>query len=61
VYHSDQTAADSARYLEVARKYGLLVTGGSDFHGDNKPSIQLGTGHRGNLNIPKQVLDALRG
>jgi predicted metal-dependent phosphoesterase TrpH len=61
VYHSDQTAADSARYLDVARKYGLLVTGGSDFHGENKPSIQLGTGYRGNLNISKQVLDALRG
>jgi predicted metal-dependent phosphoesterase TrpH len=61
VYHSDQTAADSARYLDVARKYGLLVTGGSDFHGDNKPSIQLGTGYRGNLNISKQVLEALRG
>jgi predicted metal-dependent phosphoesterase TrpH len=59
VYHSDQTAADSARYLEIAGKYGLLVTGGSDFHGDNKPSIQLGTGFRGNLNVSKELLEAL--
>src|SRR4051794_27911689 len=48
VYHSDQTAEDSARYLGIAQKYGLLVTGGSDFHGENKPSIQLGTGFKGN-------------
>ncbi len=59
VYHSDQTAADSARYLELARKYGLLVTGGSDFHGGNKPSIQLGTGFKGNLNISKDLLGAM--
>jgi predicted metal-dependent phosphoesterase TrpH len=59
VYHSDQTAADSARYLELARKYELLVTGGSDFHGGNKPSIQLGTGYKGNLDISKQLLDAM--
>ncbi len=59
VYHSDQTAADSARYLAIARKYGLLVTGGSDFHGANKPSIQLGTGFGNNLNISKKLLKPL--
>lgn len=59
VYHSDQTAADSARYFELARKYGLLMTGGSDFHGGNKPSIQLGTGYKGNLDISKDLLDAM--
>ena len=40
-------------------KLDLLVTGGSDFHGANKPQISLGTGH-GNLNIPKSVLNDLR-
>jgi predicted metal-dependent phosphoesterase TrpH len=59
VYHSDQTAEDSARYRAIAEKYGLRMTGGSDFHGDNKPSIQLGTGFNGNLNVPKDLLDAL--
>ncbi len=59
VYHSDQTAADSARYLELAGKYGLLATGGSDFHGGHKPSIALGTGYKGNLNISKDLLDAM--
>ncbi len=59
VYHSDQTAADSARYLEIANRYGLMATGGSDFHGENKPSIRLGTGYRGNLNVSKELLERL--
>ena len=41
-YHSDHTPADTELYLELARKYGLLVTGGSDFHGDAKPGVRLG-------------------
>ena len=32
-YHSDHGERETGMYLELARKYGLLVTGGSDFHG----------------------------
>ncbi len=59
VYHSDHTEQDTARYLGYAQKFGLKVTGGSDFHGDNKPSIRLGTGANQNLRISKQVLEQL--
>jgi predicted metal-dependent phosphoesterase TrpH len=58
VYHSDHSPSDVARYLDIAHKFGLLITGGSDFHGGNKPNIQLGTG-AGNLNISKRVLEDL--
>jgi predicted metal-dependent phosphoesterase TrpH len=58
-YHSDHSAADSARYLGIARKYGLKVTGGSDFHGENKPNVMLGRGLNGNLNVPTSLLDEL--
>jgi len=34
-YHSDHSAAEEALYLERAAALGLLVTGGSDFHGDD--------------------------
>jgi Predicted metal-dependent phosphoesterases (PHP family) len=61
VYHSDHTEADRDRYLSISAKYGLKVTGGSDFHGDNKPNIRLGTGLGNNLNISKSVLEALLG
>jgi len=59
-YHSDHTAADTALYLGLARKYGLLVTGGSDFHGTVKPGVNLGTGCQGNLSIPEDLLEKLR-
>ena len=39
-YHSDYSPADQERYLERAGALGLLVTGGSDFHGDDDPPSQ---------------------
>jgi hypothetical protein len=60
VFHSDHRPADMERYGGLARKYNLLVTGGSDFHGDIKPQILLGTGYNGNLNIPISVLNDMR-
>ena len=59
-YHSDHTAAETELYLDLARRHGLKVTGGSDFHGAFKPEVMLGTGHKGNLNVPREVLGPLR-
>src|SRR5262245_16467847 len=59
-YHSDHTADDTALYLDLAGKYGLLVTGGSDFHGDAKPGVRLGSGCGGNLKIPDGLVQQLR-
>ena len=42
----------------LAGKYDLLITGGSDFHGSNKPDIDLGTG-KGNLSVPEDILTPL--
>ncbi len=60
IYHSDQDESDQARYRELARKFNLVMTGGSDFHGDVKPGIALGTGSNGGLNIPRSVLEEMR-
>jgi hypothetical protein len=60
VYHSDHTDSDQARYREIAKRFSLALTGGSDFHGDVKPGIALGTGVSGALHIPRSVLDELR-
>jgi predicted metal-dependent phosphoesterase TrpH len=60
VYHSDHAAQDVARYAALAKKYGLAISGGSDFHGDTKPRVELGRGVDGNLNIPLSVLENLR-
>lgn len=41
-YYPKHTAAQTAFYLKLADKYGLRVTGGSDFHGEKvKPEIRL--------------------
>ena len=60
VWHSDQTPADSERYLRLAKKFDLIPTGGTDFHGGNKPGLLLGTGRDGTMNIPRSVLDHMR-
>jgi hypothetical protein len=43
VFYSEHTSEQEALYLKLARELGLLVTGGSDFHGQNKPEVVLGT------------------
>lgn len=43
----------------MAEKFELLESGGSDFHGENKPGIALGTG-RGNLYVPFEFYEKLR-
>lgn len=52
--------SDEAQMRALAKKYGLLVTGGSDFHGANKPDISLGTGLKHNLEIPYSLLETLK-
>ena len=59
-YHSDHSPAQTELYLQLAGAHGLLVTGGSDFHGAAKPEIQLGTGREGNLHIPGDLVDRMR-
>jgi hypothetical protein len=56
--YSANTGFDEGRILHFANKYGLVITGGSDFHGANKPDLDLGVG-RGNLHIPETLLEEL--
>lgn len=42
--------------LEYARKNNLYISGGSDYHGNSKPDIQIGIG-KGNLNISKEIIE----
>ena len=46
------------RARAIAEEFGLLSSGGSDFHGENKPDIRMGTG-RGDLRVPMACLSAL--
>jgi len=42
VFYSQHSQAQIEEYLYLAKKYDLLITAGSDFHGENKPDISLG-------------------
>lgn len=57
--YSCNKSNDEAYYSSLAEKYHLAISGGSDFHGSNKPDIQLGSG-KGNLEIPYELLEKLR-
>lgn len=61
VYHSSHSKEEMTYYLEIAKKYNLLISGGSDFHGKTiKPDIELGTGKNNNIKIKKlSLLDEL--
>ena len=42
VYHGDHSVAQTRLYLDFARRFGLVATGGSDYHGPDKPQSRLG-------------------
>ena len=55
-YYTEYTKEQSDFYISVCKKLDLIISGGSDFHGDMKPDIKLGKGF-GNLKVPKTLLD----
>lgn len=58
--YSTYTPSDERDMRKLAEKYDLCISGGSDFHGDNKPKLDLGTGY-GSLYIPYEILTKLLG
>lgn len=58
-FYSTHTKDRTSYYLELAGRYGLLVTGGSDFHGAAKPEVKLGTG-LGALTVSVEIFELLR-
>lgn len=50
---------EEAYFIDLAKKYHLLISGGSDFHGSNKPGLEIGTGY-GDLKIPYKVLEQIK-
>ena len=58
-YYSQHSQADTDRFLALATRLGLLVTGGSDFHGTVKPHVPLGIVFGGRPAAPA-LLESLR-
>ena len=54
-YHSEHDVHLTARYVAVAERLGLAVTGGSDYHADDTHgAVQLG-----HVALPKEAFDEL--
>ena len=54
-FHADHSSSDAERYLAMAHQLGLLVTGGSDFHGD----VENGSPNPGAVSLPRAHYEAL--
>jgi predicted metal-dependent phosphoesterase TrpH len=59
VWHSQHDAGARRHWQALAERHGLLVTGGSDYHGTHKPTVLLGSGSGGNVAVPGEALAAL--
>ena len=59
LYPEKYTTGQALFYRRLAEKYSLLITGGSDYHGDNK-TVKLGFAFNGER-IPYELLEAMRG
>jgi predicted metal-dependent phosphoesterase TrpH len=57
-HYSEYAPELRARLAALAERFGLLATGGSDYHGTYKPGLLLGTG-RGDLSVPDEAYEAL--
>ena len=62
IQHSSYDRTTAARAQAIARDFGLLYSGGSDYHGAVKPDVQLGVGSREGTapNIPHEYYENLR-
>ena len=59
-YYSNHTREQQAWLLSRAERYGLGISGGSDYHGKRKPHIHMGSGVDNGLCVPLSVLDRLK-
>lgn len=59
-YYSEYDEIMQKEYQSLAARYGLALSGGTDFHGEMKPHISIGTGIDGNVCVPYGVLENIK-
>lgn len=57
--YSTYNNQDTRDMMDLAKKYDLLLSGGSDFHGANKPGLDMAVGY-GKLFVPEEILINIR-
>ncbi len=58
-YYSEHTPDFTEYCIALCKRFGLIITGGSDYHGKAKPHIKLGVG-KGNLQIPYSLVEGIK-
>jgi predicted metal-dependent phosphoesterase TrpH len=59
VYYPEHSSSEIAQYKALAEKHGLILTGGTDYHGIDKDSLDVGVG-RGEMKLPYSMVEALK-
>ncbi|MHB9096082.1 MAG: PHP domain-containing protein [Eubacteriales bacterium] len=57
--YTTHSSGETGKFCDLALKCELLITGGSDFHGSNKPEIEIGRGE-GGLTVQYELLERLK-
>jgi predicted metal-dependent phosphoesterase TrpH len=58
-YYPEHSALEVAQYKTLAERHGLLVTGGTDYHGIEKNGLDIGVG-RGGMKLPYSIVENLK-
>jgi predicted metal-dependent phosphoesterase TrpH len=59
VFYPEHSPADIAQYKGLAERYGLVMTGGTDYHGIEKNGLEIGVG-RGEMRLPYSMVEGLK-
>jgi len=59
VYYPEHSPSETVQYKSIAERYGLVITGGTDYHGIEKNGIDLGIG-RGDMRLSYSMVESLK-
>jgi predicted metal-dependent phosphoesterase TrpH len=59
VYYPEHSVLEVAQYKTLTERYGLLMTGGTDYHGIEKNGLDIGVG-RGDMRLPYSIVEGLK-
>ncbi len=59
VFYPEHSASEIAQYKGLAERYGLVTTGGTDYHGLEKEGLDVGVG-KGDMKLPYSIVETLK-
>ena len=59
VFYPEHNSLEVAQFKALAKRYGLLMTGGTDYHGIDKEELDIGVG-RGEMRLPYSLVEELK-